>query len=453
MRNLITWQLSAVIVLVLLIGGVALAPGAAAQSDNTPRLMVMIEALNVRNGPGTSYPVVGLLVEGDEVRLVGRHSVSGWWQVKLPDSRTGWVSGVPTYVQVHGDIASLPETGETTISIAPLADPPQTQPGLTGTIVFQTVSGGPIYAVNADGSNLRYLTTGIDPTLSPDGQWVAFTRWETNQNGALGNLWVINVDGSSERVIMDNVLQPKSPVWSPDGTQIAINMQHGGWIEPRENICSTSKPPKEAYDITSSPIKGGGRLFCYTLPADPYWGLRVVDVTTGAFEDLPRDDHSFSPAWDPANDWRIVYDGDLSLINLDLNLGTTWPLTGDVGDHSPAFSPDGSKIAVSYRQHDHWEIHVLNADGSGRVRLTETPWRVIGDQRLKGEEPRLWNNAAPAWSPDGSHLAFLTDRTGRWEIWVMNADGSNQGALFPAGTLDGLTLQYDGMDERALSWR
>jgi Tol biopolymer transport system component len=176
-------------------------------------------------------------------------------------------------------------------------------------------------------------------------------------------------------------------------------------------------------------------------------------MATGAFEDLPHDTHSFSPAWDPANPWRIVYDGDLSLVNLDLNQGTTWPLSGDVADHSPAFSPDGSKIAVSYRQHDHWEIHVLNADGSGRVRLTETPWRIIGDQRLNGEEPRLWNNAAPTWSPDGSQIAFLTDRNGQWEIWIMNADGSNQQPLFSANTLAGLMLQYSGVDERALSWR
>jgi hypothetical protein len=87
------------------------------------------------------------------------------------------------------------------------------------------------------------------------------------------------------------------------------------------------------------------------------------------------------------------------------------------------------------------------------VRLTETPWRVIGDRRLNGEEPRLWNNAAPAWSPDGSQIAFLTDRTGQWEIWVINADGSNQRPLIPAEMLAGLNLQYNGVDERALSWR
>ncbi len=452
MKNLIIWRLWATILLALLIGGATFVPGAAAQSDNSPRLTVTIEALNARGGPGTTYPVIDLLVQGDEVSVVGHYSVSDWWQVKLLDGRTGWVSGVSTYVQVRGDITGLPEIDVSTISTVSIAGPAQAQSGLSGAIVFQTVSSGPIYAIEAGGSNLRYLTAGLDPALSPDGQWVAFTRWETNQSGALGSLWVINVDGSGERVIMNNVLQPKSPTWSPDGTQITISMQHGGWIEPKDT-CSTTKPPPEAYDIKSSAIKGGGKLYCYILPPNPYWGLRVVDAATGTFEDLPHDTHSSSPAWDPANPWRIVYDGDLSLVNLDLNQGATWPLTGDVADHSPTFSPDGSKIAVSYRQHDHWEIHVLNADGSGRVRLTETPWRVIGDQRLNGEEPRLWNNVAPAWSPDGSQIAFLTDRNGLWEIWIMNADGSNQRPLISAETLAGLTLQYNGVDERAISWR
>jgi Tol biopolymer transport system component len=67
--------------------------------------------------------------------------------------------------------------------------------------------------------------------------------------------------------------------------------------------------------------------------------------------------------------------------------------------------------------------------------------------------PQSWNNAAPTWSPDSSQIAFLTDRTGRWEIWVMNADGSNQHPLVTAEMLDGVTLQYNGMDERVLSWR
>ena len=189
MKNIIPWRLWAAILLALLIGAATLVPGAAAQGSDAPRLTVIIEALNLRGGPDTTYPVIGLLVQGDEVSVVGHYSAGGWWQVKLPGGRTGWVSGQSSYVQVRGDVAGLPEV------IAPVTSTSVTRPdmGQTGTIVFQTVSGGPIYVVNADGTGLRYLTTGTDPALSPDGQWVAFTRWETNQNGALGSLAIINI--------------------------------------------------------------------------------------------------------------------------------------------------------------------------------------------------------------------------------------------------------------------
>lgn len=323
-----------------------------------------------------------------------------------------------------------------------------------GTLVFQTASGGPIYAIDADGANLRYLTTGLDPALSPDGQQVAFTRWDDTQHGALGSLWVINVDGSGERAILGEIHQPKAPVWSPDGTQIALGVQHGGRVQP-ERKCGSQPPPREAYDVDVKRRGSGDVEFCYTLPPHPFWGLRLVDVASGEFEDLPNDLFSYSPAWDPANPWRLVFDGERGLMNLDLTpgVGTIWPLTADGGDHSPAFSPDGSKIAVSYKQHDHWDIHVLNADGSGRARLTKTPISVTVRQQLKGETPRAWNNVAPDWSPDGSRIAFLTDRTGQWEIWVMNADGSDQRPLFPPERLAGISFQFYGMDEQVLSWQ
>ncbi len=337
--------------------------------------------------------------------------------------------------------------------------------GPQGTLVLQTVSGGPIYAVEAGGlgqTRLRYLTTGMDPALSPDGQQVAFTRWEDTQHGAPGSLWVINLDGTGERMLLSDISQPKSPVWSPDGSQIAISMQHGGRLTP-EGKCGKDLPSEplvadEDGDYFRAVYeKENGVIvdfkICYTLLPHPFWGLRVVQVASGDFEDLPGDLFSYAPTWDPANDWRLVYDGEMGLVNLDLNQSTTWALTDDVRDHGPVFSPDGSRIAVSYWQHDHWEIHTLNADGSGRARLTQTPLQVIVEQRIRDEPERSWNNVAPAWSPDGSQIAFLTDRTGGWQVWLMAADGSNQRPLFPDEVQAQLNLQYHSVDERVISWQ
>jgi dipeptidyl aminopeptidase/acylaminoacyl peptidase/uncharacterized protein YraI len=432
------------------------APSAAAQGNDSPQLTVVAQALNVRDGPGVAYPAFDILMQGDEVPVIGYDPASDWWQVQLSDGSIGWVSGGSAYVSLSGDTTGLAETAVAGPSTAPIPPATLATPAATdtaGTIVFQTVSGGPIYAVEADGSNLRYLTTGIDPALSPDGQWVAFTRWDDTQNGALGSLWVINVDGGSERAILGDIHQPKAPTWSPDGTQIVISMQHGGRVS-EERKCGTEPPPRGALDIKVKHDNGDIK-FCYTLPPHPYYGLRVVDVATGDFEDLPNDLFSYSPAWDPANDWHVVYDGERGLMNLDLTRSeaATWPLTDDPNDHSPVFSPDGTVIAVSYWQHDHWEIHVFNADGTGRVRLTETPLRVTLEQMIKGEEPQSWNNVAPTWSPDGSQIAFLTDRTGRWEVWEMSADGSNQRPLLPDEVYDQLQISFNAVDERVLSWK
>ena len=80
-------------------------------------------------------------------------------------------------------------------------------------------------------------------------------------------------------------------------------------------------------------------------------------------------------------------------------------------DLSPAWSPDGGRIVFeSYRHgNGNGELYVMNANGSGQTRLTNS----AGDDGL------------PAWSPDGTSISFVSNRSGRYRIWVMNADGSN----------------------------
>jgi len=93
------------------------------------------------------------------------------------------------------------------------------------------------------------------------------------------------------------------------------------------------------------------------------------------------------------------------------------------------------------RIHDRWEVFVMNADGSGRRQLTQGAVR----------EGRATNSVAPAWSPDGSRIAFVSDREGPWRIYVMGKDGSQPTSMF--GTkLDGLGLKYDWASERVVSW-
>ncbi|MCL4294416.1 MAG: PD40 domain-containing protein [Anaerolineae bacterium] len=175
---------------------------------------------------------------------------------------------------------------------------------------------------------------------------------------------------------------------------------------------------------------------------DLQWRLRRINVATGQFEDIPSDTYTYNPAWDPQNSWRVIYDGDKGLVQLDVTSGQLWPITTDLRDTGPVFSLDGKKLTVTYKQHDHWEVYTLDLVTGTRQRLTKPP--LLADPQ--------YNSAAPAWSSDGSQIAFVTDRGGRWEIWVMNADGSSQRPLFSPEMQALLGLQYRGVNERMLNW-
>jgi len=368
--------------------------------------------LNVRVGPGTMYPRIGQLAEGTEVQITGRNEDGSWWQITYEagvDGR-GWVS--TEYIQTPGEI-----TVEV-VEAPPV--PPTPRPAYSGKLVFQERSGGRIFIVHADGTGLRQLTHGLDPALSPDGTQVAFTRWEAPQG-----IYLINVDGTQERLLV-RVEQAKSPEWSPDGTKITFTHRSGGGF---------------VYYWDSEK----GRLI---KQEDPHWKIAVADVATGKFIDVFSEEHSFSPSWSP-DGWWVVYDGEQGLMLTDpTGQSKRWhQVTYSVRDMSPDWSPEprdnpwAARIAYMVYHNDHWEIHTVLPDGQGNSRLTpNTPF----------EPP--WDSVAPEWSPDGRWIAYLSDRRGQWEIWVMRADGSQQRPLLTSSMLGGISFHYEAQSEQVLDW-
>jgi Tol biopolymer transport system component len=155
----------------------------------------------------------------------------------------------------------------------------------------------------------------------------------------------------------------------------------------------------------------------------------------------------YHPAWSP-DGTRIAY-AHSSAIGTDIFVmsadgSRVTQLTNEAGDdHEMSWSPDGTKIAFTSNRHGDYDIFVMNADGTGAGKLTDTPT----------------NDREPAWSPDGTRIAFSSGgsgghgsrtRTGNYEIYVVNADGSGERKLTsdpaddqnPAWSPDGTKLAW-----------
>jgi TolB protein len=293
---------------------------------------------------------------------------------------------------------------------------PTPTPQWTGKLVFQTALGGELYVINADGTGLRRLTDGIDPSWSPDGKQIAFTRYRDPRG-----VWVINADGSGARLVFA-WSQARWTSWSPDGSLILFTRVHGGTGE--QTRCFHG--------------------FCFTRPAEIHWRLGTVNENNGSFNEPPSPLLSLSPYWSPGGD-RLVYAGDHGLAVQNVDGSNVYNISNDADDIDPVWSPAGTnpaRVVFTRRQHDHWELYAVDASGANLVRLTDTPLHPDGTAA---------SSVAAAWSPDGRYIAFYTDRTGKWEIWIMKADGSGQQPMF-GKALDGLTLSYSFDGDRALSW-
>jgi len=78
----------------------------------------------------------------------------------------------------------------------------------------------------------------------------------------------------------------------------------------------------------------------------------------------------------------------------------------------PTWSGDGQKIAYSFGNSETFDIWTMNADGSDKTQLTQN-----------------YRSFAPAWSPDNSKIAFVSDHEGDYHIYIIDADGQNQRRL------------------------
>lgn len=259
----------------------------------------------------------------------------------------------------------------------------------TGTIVFtHAPDGGPpwpvedIYAMNADGSNVRALTRdghSHDPAWSPDGQHVLFVHDSVLQRPAYKEdkqfeshhpveLEVIDQDGANRHLLWRSGSPIFSAAWSPDGRVLAVSTASQG---SSNHSSSGNEPMRSGLFLLSSDGHGEPRLL-FPNALTPAWS---PDGTKLAFS-----------AERPRGQWAI-HVASVAGSSSDVRL-TEPPLMAG----SPAWSPDGKLIAFDeFADQRHQQIFVMEPDGSHRRQLTTNS---------------NWSCGHPSWSSDGQRLVF-----------------------------------------------
>ena len=316
-----------------------------------------------------------------------------------------------------------------------------------------------IYVMEATGENLRPVTPGgFHPSWSPDGKEIVFSEAGREapdvRNTFPSKLWIVNVETGVRRIVTER--DAMQPAWSPHGARIAF------WFMPpsvgRSDIATIPSGGGEPLVITKdastnwNPIwSSDGRYLYFASDRSGnmnFWRV-AIDEETGKVLSEPEavvTPSKFSSHLNFSRDGkRMIYvqtenQSNIQAAGFDADrekvLGEPfWITRGDRQIVRPELAADGKQFVMRVPRRTQDDIVVVSRDGAN--------WRDLTNDKFFDRYPR--------WSPDGKRIAFASDRSGAYEIWMIDTDGTNlkqvtfggkPGTSFPLWSPDGKQLLF-----------
>jgi TolB protein len=284
-----------------------------------------------------------------------------------------------------------------------------------------------IAAALANAQTQPVVSHGAQPVVSPDGSHIAFL---SNRTGA-DELFVISTDGTGETQLTFTSDEVGNPAWTANGKQILFAL----FAKEISHLYSIDPDGKNLRDIASvlgrtPTLSPDGKKLLYMSGT---WTATRLMLSQLSGSNARQINDGSSIAWN--NHWspdgkRIAFtsrngpNGELAIFIMNADGTHRRQLSHFAPDSGnaqwPMWSPDGRQLAIQVNGPQKNDSHIWILDvATGEARKLAAP---ALETTRDGGQPYL--DETPSWFPDGQRLAFQSNRTGRMEVWTMNADGS-----------------------------
>ena len=274
---------------------------------------------------------------------------------------------------------------------------PEISPDGSEVLFRSNREGGGIYSVSPLGGEARLvIKDAYLPRFSPDGTQIAYLRGHFGSGAFSGKLYIYERATGSEQMLAPNVVTAGgAAAWSPDGKFLTVAAADGIimpfylWLCPADG--------KQATRLSATPLAGD----------DPYLGqVRSVSVARFRNQLIVSAKHG-----DSYNLWAAPVHKDTSLLAGELKRITL----GSGNEELPAVSNDGKLVFANH------------SSSSGIWEATLEKTGAFMDPRRLTQDKAL--NYRPSLSTDGSKMAYTSNRSGKFEIWVRDMISGQESAI------------------------